>query len=147
MDQHDTYVRDSLCSFRLSKSLRETLLSTSPVTVALLQYKEPVATDLAVTMRAQAARAFLYDEKDEEMLLRLLPVPSPPHEADPSRSQGELQVEGRRPKKRTFTEIDDLPAIPRVSSVPALASLSRMQELIDQGSVPKKQALLTREKL
>ena len=37
--------------------------------------------------------------------------------------------------------------MPKMSSVPALASLSRMQQLIDQGSVSKKQALLTREKL
>ena len=58
-DQHDTLVRDSLWSLKLSKRLRETLLSTSPVTVALLQDKEAVATDLAVTMRAQAARALL----------------------------------------------------------------------------------------
>ena len=146
-DQHDTLVRDSLCSLKLSKRWRETLLSTSPVSLALLQYKEAVATDLAVTMSAQAARALLYDKKDKEMLLRLLPVPSPPHEAEPSRSHGELQGEGRIPTKRTFTEIDDLPVIPKVSSVPALASLSRMQELIDQGSVSKKQALLNREKL
>ena len=146
-DQHDTLVRDVLCSLDLSKRLRETLLSTSPVAVALLQYKEAVATDLAVTMRAQAARALLYDEKDEEMLLRLLPVPSPPHEGEPSGSDGALQGRGQIPKKRTFAEIDDLPFIPKVSSVPALASLSRMQELIDQGSASKKQALLTREKL
>ena len=146
-DQHDHLVRDVLCSFDLSKRLRKSLLSTSPVPVALLQYKEAVATDLAVTMREQTARALLYDEKDEEMLLRLLPVPSPPHEGEPIGSDGAPQGKGLLPKKRTFAEIDELPVTTKVSAVPALASLSRMQELIDQGSVSKKQALLTREKL
>ena len=36
-DRHDTLVRDYLWSLKLSKRLRKTLLSTSPVTVALLQ--------------------------------------------------------------------------------------------------------------
>ena len=89
-DRHPTIARNALCSFKLSKRLRETLLSASPVAVALVQYKEAVATDLAFTVRAQTARAALYDEKDEEMLGRLLPLPSPPHEVEPSQSQDEL---------------------------------------------------------
>ena len=52
-----------------------------------------------------------------------------------------------RRKREFFSAIDDLPIIPKKTSVPALASLSRVQELIGQGSLTKKQALLTREKL
>ena len=87
-EQHDNLVRNSLCSLKLSKRLKETLLSTTPVAVALLQYKEAVATDVAVTMRKQVYRALLYDEKDEEILLRLLPVPSPPYDGVPAQSDG-----------------------------------------------------------
>ena len=56
-DEHNTLVKDSLSSFRLSARLEETLLTVSPVSEALLQWKEAVAIDLAETMRAQAARA------------------------------------------------------------------------------------------
>ena len=140
-DQFTALVKDSLCSFKLSDRLREALLSTSPVSVALIQYKEAIATDLAVAMRARATSALLYDEKDDEILLRLLPQPSP------SNSDDGPQALGSMPKKRVFSAIDDLPIIPRKNSIPALASLSRVQELIGQGSVTKKQALLTREKL
>ena len=140
-DQFTALVKDSLCSFKLSDRLREALLSTSPVSVALIQYKEAIATDLAVAMRARATSALLYDEKDDEILLRLLPQPSP------SNSDDGPQALGSMPKKRVFSAIDDPPIIPKKTSVPALASLSRVQELIGQGSVTKKQALLTREKL
>ena len=54
--------------FKLSTRLKEALLSTASVPLALTQYKETVATDLARKMRTQAARALLYDERDEEML-------------------------------------------------------------------------------
>ena len=140
-EQFTALVRDSLCSFKLSARLREALLSTSPVSVALIQYKEAIATGLAVAMRARATGALLYDEKDDEILLRLLPQPSPPNSDDGP------HVLGSMPKKRVFSAIDDLPIIPKKTSVPALASLSRVQELIGQGSLTKKQALLTREKL
>ena len=136
-DEHNTLVKDSLSSFRLSSRLEETLLTVSPVSEALLQWKEAVAIDLAETMRAQAARAVFYDEKDDEMLLRLLPVPSD----DDSQRQGKLT------KKRVFSAIDQPSVIPKKSSIPALASLSRMQELVEHGCITKKQSLLTREKL
>ena len=71
------------------------------------------------------------------MLLRLLPVPSD----DDSQRQGKLT------KKRVFSAIDQPSVIPKKSSIPALASLSRMQELVDHGCITKKQSLLTREKL
>ena len=146
-DEHDALVRESLCSFKLSARLKEALLSASSVSVALSRWKEAVAIDLAEAMRAQAARAVLYDNKDDEMLLRLLPVPSPPPEVgqlpvdDGPRNQDHL------PKKRVFSAIDDFPAIPKKSSIPAHASLNRIQELVDHGCIPKKQSLLTKEKL
>ena len=47
-----------------------------------------MATDLALAMRTLEARALLYDEKDEEMLSRLLPEPSPPPEIEQIHSDG-----------------------------------------------------------
>ena len=38
-DRHHTLVRDSLCSLKLSKRLRGTLLFTTTVCLALLQYQ------------------------------------------------------------------------------------------------------------
>ena len=146
-DEHNTLVRESLCSFKLSARLEEALLSVSSVSVALLKWKEAVAIDLAEAMRAQAARAVLYDEKDDEMLLRLLPVPSPPPGVGQIPIDDGSQNQGILTKKRVFSAIDQSSAIPEESSLPALASLSRMQELVDHGCITKKQSLLTREKL
>ena len=145
--EHNTLVKESLSSFKLSPRLEEALRSVSSVSAALSQWKEAVATDLAETMRAQAARAVLYDEKDDEMLLRLLPDPSPPPAVGQIPIDDESQNQGKLTRKRVFSAIEQSPVIPEESSIPALASLSRMQELVDNGCITKKQSLLTREKL
>ena len=96
-------------------------------------------------MRAQAATSQLDDDRDDELLLRLLPQPeSPCLEEDLPLIDPVIEAPS---KKRGFSSIDDLPKIPMKSKIPALASISRMQELIDHGCASKKQALMTREKL
>ena len=89
---------------------------------------------------------------DDELFSRLLPDPvSPLPEVDQL-----LQDDGRLPgmvedmpasKKRSSSELDEPPTIPKKSRLHALASLVRMQDLVDSGSLSKKQALMTREKL
>ena len=143
--EHDKLVRDSLCSVRLSGRLRSILESATSVPDALAQYKARVVTDLAEVMRAQATISQLDDDRDDELLLRLLPQPeSPCLEEDLPLIDPVIEAPS---KKRGFSSIDDLPKIPMKSKIPALASISRMQELIDHGCASKKQALMTREKL
>ena len=92
--------------------------------VAFFKYKAPVATDLAAAMRAQVAKSLLDDEKDEEMLLRLLPVPSPLSEVELIPDGDGLQKRADRSGKRVFSAIEDLTVIPKKSSIPACISLS-----------------------
>ena len=138
-EAHDALVRESLCSFRLSDRFKAVLQTATSVSVAFFKYKEAVATDLAAAMRAQVAKNILDDEKDEEMLLRLLPVPSPLSEVELIPDGDGLQRRADGSRKRVFSAIEDLTVIPKKSSIPALASLSRMQELVDHGCIPKKQ--------
>ena len=108
--------------------------------------------DLAAYIRAEEAKNQLEDSMDDELFSRLLPDPvSPLPEVDQL-----LQDDGRLPvmvedmpasKKRSSSELDEPPTIPKKSRLPALASLVRMQDLVDSGSLSKKQALMTRERL
>ena len=146
-EAHDALARHSLCSFRLGERFRAVLQTATSVSVALFIYKEAFAIDLAAAMRAQVAKSLLDDEKDEEMLLRLLPVPSPLSEVELIPDGDGLQKRADRSGKKVFSAIDDVPVKPKKSSISALASLSRKHELIDHGCGSKKQALITREKL
>ena len=148
--EHDNLVRDTLCSVHLSERLLTFLESASTVPEALAQYKAGVVTDLASILRNQAAMSLLDDDRDDELLLRLLPQP------DSTGPDDERLVDDVAPnlvdvnlpsKKRAFSSVDELPSIPRLSKVPALASISRMQQLIEHGEASKRQALLTRQKL
>ena len=124
--EHDRLVRDSLCSVRLSGRLRSCLESATSVPEALAQYKARVVTDLAEVMRAQAAMSQLDDDRDDELLLRLLPQPDSPFlEEDLPLIDPDIEAPS---KKRGFSSIDDLPKIPMKSKIPALASISRMHE-------------------
>ena len=50
-------------------------------------------------------------------------------------------------KKRSSSVLDQPPTIPKKSQLSALTSIVRMQDLMDSGSLNKKQALMTRERL
>ena len=50
-------------------------------------------------------------------------------------------------RKRGFADVEGDLSIPKKSKIPALASLSRIRELVDHGCTREKQALLTRQKL
>ena len=148
--EHDKLVRDTLCSLNPTERLKSFLESATSVTEALSLYKASVATDLADILRNQAALSQLDDDRDDELLLRLLPLPESagPDDEPLIDDVTTHRVEIEKPsKKRVFSSVDELPSIPRLSKVPALASASRMQQLIDHGEASKKQALLTRQKL
>ena len=38
---------------------------------------------------------------------------------------------------KNFSKLDELPSIPKKSGLPALASLARMQDLVDRGRLVK----------
>ena len=148
--EHDRHVRDALCSVDLSRRLRFFMESAPSVQEALAQYKTRVVTEVAELIRAQASFTALDDDKDDELLLRLLPEPTSPFSDEGL--QGDVttlsrSVKGGLSRKRRFSATDTRPSAPLMSSIPALASVSRMQDLIDHGCASKKQALLTREKL
>ena len=148
--EHDSLVRDSLCSVGLSDRLELLLQSAASVPEALSQYKTLVVTDLAEVLRVEATLSHLDDERDDELLLRLLPQPSPPHVEEVKIMDDATQsvaAVNRPSRKRGFSDIGGLASIPKKSTIPALASITRMQELVDLGCASKKQALLTREKL
>ena len=145
--EHDSLVRDSLCSVGLSDRLKLLLQSAASVPEALSQYKTLVVTDLAEVLRVEATLSHLDDERDDELLLRLLPQPSPPHVEEVKIMDDATQsvaAVNRPSRKRGFSDIGDLASIPKKSTIPALASITRMQELVDLGCASKKQALLTR---
>ena len=148
--EHDRLVRNSLCLAQPSPRLRSFLQSASSVPEALTQYKEFVVTKLAKVIRAQRVLRSLDGVNDDELLLRLLPEPTSPvsdseqQAVDVAQLLGDADVSSR---KRSFSAIDGPQAVLKKSTIPALASLSRMQQLVDHGCASKKQALLTREKL
>ena len=147
--EHDRLVRSSLCLAQPSPLLNSFLQQASSVPEALTQYKESVATKLAEVIRANRVLRSLDDVNDDEMLLRLLPEPTSPV-SDPGQQDVEVaqllgDADGSR--KRSFSAVDGPQPVRKKSSIPALASLSRMQQLVDHGCASKKQALLTRKKL
>ena len=149
--EHDRLVRNSLCLAQPSPRLRSFLQSASSVPEALTQYKEFVVTKLAKVIRAQRVLRSLDGVNDDELLLRLLPEPTSPVSDSEQQAVdvaqlllGDADVSSR---KRSFSAIDGPQAVLKKSTIPALASLSRMQQLVDHGCASKKQALLTREKL
>ena len=148
--QHESLVRDTHCYVGLSDRLSLLLQSAASVPEALAQYKTLVVTDLAEVLRVEATLSHLDDEKDGKLLLRLLPQPSPPH-VEEAKLVGDatksVAAVDRPSRKRGFSDIAVLSSIPKKSTIPALASITRMQELVDLGCASKKQALLTREKL
>ena len=64
------------------------------------------------------------------MLLRLLPEPSPQPEEKQNLNKDDPLTERLLPKKRVFSAIEETLTILEKSSVPALASLLRIQELV-----------------
>ena len=150
--EHDKLVREALCSVRLSERLKVALQAAASVPEALAQCKLQVVTELAEVLRAQDALSQLDDKKDDELLLRLLPEPcSPLSEGDPQEDADDaaqvLADVGGPSKKRGFSAIDAPSRVSYRGAIPALASISRMQQLVDHGCASKKQALMTREKL
>ena len=148
--EQDKLVREALCSVRLSGRLKLALQAAASVPDALAQYKLQVVTELAEFLRAQAALSQLDDERDDELLLRLLPEPcSPLSEGDPQEDADDtaqvLADVGGPSKKRGFSAIDARSRVAYRGAIPALASISRMQQLVDHGCASKKQALMTRE--
>ena len=147
---HDSLVKDSLCSFQLSQRLKSSLEASVSVPEALKQYKSSVIADLAKVLQAQAALSSLDDEKDDELFLQLLPEPSSPLSEDEQQLDEVAQILANADspsKKRGFSAISDSLRNTGQSTIPALASIPRMQQLVELGCASKKQALLTREKL
>ena len=91
----------------------------------------------------------LDDEKDDELLSQLLPEPSPLLEDEQQLDEVvQILANADSPsKKRGFSAISDPLRNTGQSTIPALASIPRMQQLVELGCASKKQALLTREKL
>ena len=148
--EHDYLVRDSICAIPLSQRLRSALEATSSVPEALTQYKSSVVAELAKVLQAQAALSSLDDEKDDELLLQLLPEPtSPPSEEEQPLDEVAqvLAKTGAPSRKRRFSAVDESVRKTVQTAIPALASIPRMQQLVELGCASKKQALLTREKL
>ena len=109
-----------------------------------------MATDLAPAICTLEARDLLYDEKEKEMLSRLLPEPSPPPEveqihSDEGPDEG-IQVQKLLPKKRVFSPIDEFLSSQRRVPHP-LKLRSRKRELLGHRDMSKKQALFTRKKM
>ena len=101
-------------------------------------------------IRAQKVLRSLDGVNDDELLLRLLPEPTSPV-SDPEQQDVEVaqllgDADGSS-RKRSFSAVDGPQPVQMKSSIPALASLSRMQQLVDHGCASKKQTLLTRKKL
>ena len=72
-------------------------------------------------------------------------MPSPLSEVELGPDDGaRLQADIAR---KRFVDVEGDLSIPKKSKIPALASLSRIRELVDHGCTREKQALLTREKL
>ena len=114
------------------------------------QYKEALCRGLASKLRREDERERLEDSKDDELFLRFLPEVPPAAQisdvsaVDPASSRSLSQVTTSR--KRDASAVTDVVRIPKKSKVPALASLSRVSGLSNDGS-PKKRVLVTREKL
>ena len=140
---HDSLVMSSICSVRLSERLKALMATAGSVPTALAQYKEGVVTDLAAAIRTQIAISQLDDEKDDELLLRLLPVPSPLSEVELGPDDGSrLQADVGSARKRGSSAIDAIHSLPKKCKIPALASLSRIQELVDHGVLGRSRRFL-----
>ena len=74
--EHDTLLRESLCATPVSERFDELLRSSASVQEALKLYKVGVVTELADTIRDQEAKCQFDNRQDDELLLRLLPVPT-----------------------------------------------------------------------
>ena len=123
---------------------------TSSIPEALAHYKSSVVADLARVLQAQAALRSLDDERDDELLLQLLPDPTSPLSEEDQQPDEVAQILASAvapSKKRRFSDVDDPLRKMAQTSIPALASIPRMQQLVELGCASKKQALMTREKL
>ena len=129
----------------------ESILTTAgSVQEAATSYKEALCRGLASKLRREDERERLEDSKDDELFSRFLPEVPPVAQisdvtaVDPASSRSLFQVTTSR--KRDASAVTDVVRIPKKSKIPALASLSRVSGLSNDGS-PKKRVLVTREKL
>ena len=120
-----------------ASSLFWTFLDTpGSVEAAIKDYKSAVLRNLAALILRNKESHRADDEKDDALFSKLLPVPSP--------EPGDLEP----PKKRSVAEVSDvLQRIPKKSKIPALAALHLVPGGGTDGQTPRKNVLVTRQKL
>ena len=135
--RYDASISRALCELEASPRLQTLLESAASVQEAITGYKSAALQDLAVIIARDNEDIRIYEEKDDALFSRFLPLPSSP------------EPEAQLPKKkRAISDVDDLLLrIPKRSNVPALASLHLVPGGGADGQTPKKNVLVTRQKL
>ena len=106
------------------------------IEAAIRDYKSAVLRNLAALILHNKESHRADDENDDALFCKLLPVPSPEPE--------DLET----PKKRLVADVSDiLQPIPKKSKNPALAALHLVPGGGADGQTPKKNVLVTRQKL
>ena len=135
--KYDALILKALCELEASPRLQTFFRSAASVQDALTGYKSAVLRDLAAIITREQEDNRIFEEKDDALFSRFLPLPSSPE------PEAQLQA-----KKRAISDVDDLLLrIPKRSNVPALASLHLVPGGGADGQAPKKNVLVTRQKL
>ena len=142
---HSKQVLEAMLSLSMSEQLRAVMLSAASVGDAATTYKTLIMQGLAVNLRRSEEQERVEDEKDEALFELFLPKMVLP--TDQLGGVGAQPGDGPTGSRKRGSSAIGLDKIPMKSKIPALTALSRIAVPGDDGNTPKKNVIMTREKL
>ena len=142
---HSKQALEAVLTLSMSDQLRAVVLSAGSVGDAAAAYKTAIMQGLAVKLRRSEEQERVEDEKDEELFAMFLPKLALP--TDQLGGVGTKPGDGLTGSRKRGSSAIGLDKIPWKSKIPALTALSRVSVPGNDGNTPKKNVIMTREKL